>query len=113
MQAAQAGRCAGEQGQFWPMRDRMGSHPEQLDMAHLVAYAGELKINVDTFRACVESGKYKNAIQTDIQEAVKVGANGTPAFVIGKSTPDILDGELVIGAMPYQTFDEKLKELAR
>lgn len=113
MQAAQAGRCAGEQGQFWPMRDHMGTHPDQLDMAHLVAYAGELKLNVETFRACVESGKYKTAIQADMQEAVKIGANGTPSFVIGKTQPDTVDGELVIGAMPYSVFDEKLKELAR
>ena len=113
MQAANAGRCAGEQGQFWPMRDHMGTHPDQLDLPHLVAYAGELKLNVETFRSCVESGKYKDAIQKDIQEAVKIGANGTPSFVIGKTTPDTVDGDLVIGAMPYQVFDEKLKELAR
>jgi hypothetical protein len=33
--------------------------------------------------------------------------------VVGKSTPDGVDGELIIGAMPYQVFDQKLKELAR
>lgn len=113
MQAAQAGRCAGEQGQFWPMRDRMGANPEQLDMTHLVTYAQDLKLDVDKFRSCVESGKYKAAIQTDIQEATRIGANGTPSFVIGKSAADKIEGELVIGAMPYQTFDEKLKEFAR
>lgn len=113
MQAAQAGRCAGEQGQFWPMRDRMGANPEQLDMGHLLADAQDLKLNVDTFRSCIQSGKYKSAIQADIQEATRVGANGTPSFVIGKTTPNSIDGELVIGAQPYQVFDQKLTELAR
>lgn len=113
MQAAEAGRCAGEQGQFWPMRERMANDPEHLDMTHLLADATDLKLNVDTFRACVQSEKYKAAIQKDIQEALKVGANGTPSFVVGKTTPDSIEGELVIGAMPYQTFDEKLKALAR
>jgi predicted DsbA family dithiol-disulfide isomerase len=61
----------------------------------------------------VESQKYKNAIQSDIQMAQKIGANGTPSFVVGKSTPDGVDGELVVGAMPYQLFDEKLKSFAR
>ena len=46
-------------------------------------------------------------------EALRVGASGTPSFVIGKTEPDGVDGELIIGAMPYQLFDEKLKELAR
>ena len=113
MQAAQAGRCAGEQGQFWTLRDRMGANPDRLDMAHLVGYAQELNLNVDTFRACVESGKYKNAIQNDVQEAIKIGANGTPSFVIGKSASDTIEGDLVIGAMPYQVFDQKFKELGR
>jgi len=113
MQAAEAGRCAGEQGQFWPMREKMGGDPEHLDMTHLLDDAKDLKLNVDSFRSCVEGGKYKATIQNDVQEALKVGANGTPSFVIGKSTPDSIEGELVIGALPYQVFDEKLKALAR
>ena len=113
MQAAEAGRCAAEQAQFWPMRDRMAADPEHLDVPRLLVYAQDLKLDVSRFRACLESGKYKAAIQSDIQHALKIGANGTPSFVIGKSSPDTIDGELVIGAMPYQVFDEKLKELAR
>jgi predicted DsbA family dithiol-disulfide isomerase len=62
-------------------------------------------------RACVESDKYKNAVQTDVLEAMRIGANGTPTFVVGKSTGEGVDGELMVGAMPYQMFDQKLKEL--
>jgi protein-disulfide isomerase len=113
MQAAEAGRCAGEQGQFWAMRDRMNANPDKLDMGSLVSWAQDLKMNVNGFRACVEGQKYKNAIQSDIQMAQKIGANGTPSFVVGKSTPDGVDGELVVGALPYQLFDEKLKSMAR
>ena len=113
MQAANAGRCAGEQGQFWAIRDRMNSNPEKLDMNSLLSYAQDLKLNVNAFRSCVESQKYKNAIQSDMQTAQQIGANGTPSFVLGKTTPDGVDGELVIGAMPYDVFDQKLKELSR
>ena len=112
MQAAQAGRCAGEQGQFWAMRDRMGSNPDRLNMDDLVGYARDFKMDPAAFKACVESGKYKTAIQNDIQEAMKIGANGTPSFVIGKNTADGVDGELLVGAMPYQMFDQKIKEVA-
>ncbi|MBV8728782.1 MAG: thioredoxin domain-containing protein, partial [Acidobacteriia bacterium] len=113
MQAAEAGRCAGEQGQFWAMRDRMNANPDKLDMNSLASWATELKLNVPNFRSCVENQKYKNAIQTDILAAQRVGANGTPSFVVGKSTPDGVDGELIVGAQPYQVFDQKLKEFAR
>jgi protein-disulfide isomerase len=111
MRAAEAARCASDQGQFWKLRDVMGANPDKLDMDSLVADAADLKMNVNTFRACVESEKYKNAVQTDVMEAMKIGANGTPTFVIGKSTPDGVDGDLVVGAQPYPMFDQKLKEL--
>jgi protein-disulfide isomerase len=113
LQAAQAGRCAGEQGQFWAMRDRMNSNPDKLDMASLAEFALDLKLNVTNFRSCIESGKYKNAIRSDSQTAEKIGANGTPSFVLGKSTPEGVEGELIIGAMPYEVFDQKIKALAR
>jgi protein-disulfide isomerase len=111
MRAAEAARCANEQGQFWKLRDVMGANPNKLDMDSLVADATDLKMDVKAFRACVESEKYKNAVQTDVMEAMKIGANGTPTFVIGKSTPNGVDGELVVGAEPYPMFDQKLKEL--
>ena len=111
MRAAQAARCAGDQGQFWSLRNIMAAHPESLDLANLIADASAVKINPDTFRSCVESGKYKEAVQGDLLEAMKIGADGTPAFVIGKSTPDGVDGELIVGAQPYAVFEEKFRSL--
>ena len=111
MRAAEAARCASDQGQFWKLRDVMEANPDKLDMDSLLADAADLKMNLDTFRACVESEKYKNAVQTDVMEAMKIGANGTPTFVIGRSTPDGVDGELVVGAQPYPMFEQKLREL--
>ena len=111
MRAAQAARCASDQGQFWQLRDVMGANPNKLDMDSLVADAADLKMDVNAFRACVESEKYKNAVQTDVMEAMKIGASGTPTFVVGKSTPDGVDGELVVGSQPYPVFDQKLKDL--
>jgi protein-disulfide isomerase len=111
MRAAQAGRCASDQGQFWKLRDVMGANPNKLDMNSLLADAADLKMDVSAFRACVESEKYKNAVQTDVMEAMKIGATGTPTFVIGKSTADGVDGELMVGAQPYPIFQQKLKDL--
>lgn len=111
LRAAQASRCAAEQNQFWTLRDRMVAAPDKLDMNSLAGIAGELKMDVGAFRSCVESGKYISAITTDVERAQQIGANGTPTFVIGKSTAEGVDGELIEGALPYQAFDEKLKEL--
>src|SRR5437016_5112547 len=85
MRAAQAARCAGEQGQFWTLRDVMGANPGKLDMDNILTFATDLKMDAKKLRACVESEKYKNAVQTDVLEAMRIGANGTPTFVVGKS----------------------------
>src|SRR5258708_6628444 len=98
MRAAQAGRCAGEQGKFWELRDVMAMNPDKLDMDHVAAFADGLKIDSKALRACVESGKYKDQVQTDVLEAMKLGASGTPTFVIGKSVDKGVDGELFVGA---------------
>ena len=113
MRAAQAARCAGEQGKFWELRDVMGANPDRLDMEHIVGFAADLKLDSAAIRACVDSGKYKEPVQRDVLEGMRVGANGTPTFVIGKSVGDGVDGELLVGAMPFQEFDKKLKELAK
>lgn len=109
--AAQAGRCAQDQGQFWPIHDLMQANPTRLAMTALMGYAKQVGIDVTAFQQCIDSGKYKGAIERDAKEATSRGANGTPAFVIGKSTAVGVEGELLIGAQPYATFDEKLKSL--
>jgi len=59
MRAAEAGRCAAAQGQFWALRDVMGHHPDKLDLESLLADAEFLKLDVTAFRVCVVSEKYK------------------------------------------------------
>jgi protein-disulfide isomerase len=113
MRAAMAARCAGEQNKFWELRDVMGANPNSLDMEHIINFAGDLKLNTSLLRSCIDSGKYKDPIQTDVLEAMKIGANGTPTFIVGKSVGNGVDGELVVGAIPFQMFDSKIKELLK
>ena len=111
MRAAQAARCAGEQGKFWEIRNTMGANPDKLDMGHIMGFATDLKLDTQKFQDCVNSDKYKDKVQADVAEAMRVGANGTPAFIVGKSTGNGVDGELVVGAMPFAMFDEKIKQV--
>jgi len=43
MRAAEAARCASDQGQFWRLRDVMGANPNKLDMDSLVADVTKLE----------------------------------------------------------------------
>lgn len=111
MRAAMAARCAGEQGKFWELRDTMGANPNSLDIEHILNFAGNLKLDTGALRACIDGGKYKETVQNDVLEAMRIGANGTPTFIVGKSVGEGVDGELIVGALPFQMFDSKLKEL--
>lgn len=112
MRAAQASRCAGDQDKYWQLREVMSANPDKLGMEQIMLFAADLKLDADKFRACVSSEKYKGAVQSDVMEAMRIGANGTPAFVIGRSTPEGVDGELMLGAMPLAMFEEKMKTFA-
>jgi len=113
MRAAMAARCASEQGKFWELRDTMGANPNSLDIDHIIGFATNLNMDAAALRTCIDSGKYKDPVQTDVLEAMRIGANGTPTFIVGKSVAGGVDGELVIGAMPFQMFDAKLKDLQK
>jgi protein-disulfide isomerase len=104
IRAAQAARCAADQGQYWKLRDIMGSNPDKLEMNDLLADATSLKMDVGAFKGCLDTQKYKEAVQTDVLEAMKIGAEATPTFVIGKSTPQGVDGELLVGLQPLGEF---------
>ncbi|MEO8597799.1 MAG: thioredoxin domain-containing protein [Candidatus Solibacter sp.] len=113
MRAAQAARCAGEQNKFWELRDVMGANPNSLDMEHIIAFGADVKLDAKALRACIDSNKYKDQVQTDVLEAMKIGATGTPTFVIGKSVGNGVEGELIVGALPFQLFDAKIKEIGK
>ena len=108
--AAEAARCAGEQGKFWPMRDRMVADPSHLAESDLLAHATALGLKIDPFKACLASGKFKGAIEKEMAEATALNVQGTPTFIVGRSTADGVDGTMVVGALPYAAFEAKLKE---
>jgi protein-disulfide isomerase len=111
LKAAQAARCAGEQDQFWALREKMAVNSDKLQVENIFGWAKELGLKSDQFESCVSTEKYKSSIESDAAQATAIGANGTPAFVIGKTTPGGVEGTLLVGAMPYATFDKALRDL--
>lgn len=94
--AAQAARCAADQGKFWQYHDMLYSHAPKLGPAELKGYAKEVGIETTSFAQCLASGKHKGAVQQDLAEGAKLGLTGTPAFFI--------NGRELIGAQPIEAF---------
>lgn len=111
MRAAQAARCAGDQGMYWEMRDSLVADANRLAETDLLARAEILKLNLNAFRSCLSSEKHRAAVEKDEAQAQALGVSGTPSFLIGKSTPDGVDGVIVVGALPFAEFESKLSEL--
>jgi protein-disulfide isomerase len=102
MGAAQAGRCAGDQGKFWELHDAMFADQTGLDAKGLTAKAKTLNLDEKQFEACLTSEKYKAQVQQDAQEAGRLGINGTPAFFI--------NGVFLNGAQPESAFEGIIKD---
>ena len=51
----------------------MAMNPDKLDMERIAGFADNLKIDSKALRACVESGKYKDQVQTDVLERLRRG----------------------------------------
>jgi len=87
------------------------NNPQQLELKNLLDYARDIGLDVTLFRGCLDTEKYKAAIQQENSEAMSKAVHGTPTFVIGKSTATGVDGTMVVRAQPYELFDKMLKNL--
>ncbi|HEY3306333.1 MAG TPA: thioredoxin domain-containing protein [Candidatus Binatia bacterium] len=102
----EAARCADEQGKFWAYHDKLFDNAPKTSLEDLKGYAKQVEMDVPAFEKCVASGKYKAAVQNDIDEGARLGVTGTPAFFI--------NGRLVSGAQPFESFARVIDdELAR
>jgi protein-disulfide isomerase len=81
MIAAEASRCAEEQGKFWEYHDQLFA-ASKLEKDSLIEYARNLKLDDKQFESCLTSEKYKADIDKDLQEGKKAGITGTPGFFI-------------------------------
>ena len=79
--AAEASRCALEQGKFWEYHDQLFK-ATNLDKEALVQYARNANVDQEKFESCLTSQKYKAQIDKDLDDGRKAGVNGTPAFFI-------------------------------
>jgi protein-disulfide isomerase len=111
--SATAARCAAEQGKFWELRHTMIVNANQLQADKLGGYAQAASMDVPRFQACVDSDKYRAAIDKDIAEGSAAGVSGTPSFVLGRVENGQLQGVRMVGAMPYAQFEAKIQDMLK
>jgi protein-disulfide isomerase len=97
-----AARCAQEQGKFWAYHDALYNAAPKASLADLKGFAQQVGVELGQFEACLSSGKFAAAIESDIDEGSKAGVTGTPAFFI--------NGRLLGGAQPLEQFVRVIAE---
>jgi len=79
--AAEASRCAGEQGKFWEYHDVL-FYSKQIEIDELKEHARVLKLDGDRFDTCLDGGAEAAAVKKDLDEAKSLGLTGTPSFFV-------------------------------
>jgi len=113
MKAAEATRCAGDQGKYWELRDALYSNAAPPSDEVIKKTAEGLSLDEKGFQSCVASGKYKADVQKDANEAATLQISGTPTFVLAKSSKDKLDGVRMVGALPFAAFQAAIDGLLK
>lgn len=99
--AAEAARCAGEQGKYWQYHDVLFAK-KQLEVPQLKEYAIDLKLDGKAFDACLDAGKEADKVKASVAEGVAFNLQGTPSFFI--------NGRFVSGGLSYDEFRNILDE---
>lgn len=109
--AANAAHCAQEQGKFWEYHDALynnwaGENTGWASPTNLAQFAKQIGLDQDQFSQCITQGKYMQIVRGSVTDANTLGLTGTPDFFI--IAPDNSVTKLV-GAQPYEVFDEVFK----
>jgi protein-disulfide isomerase len=100
--AAEAARCAGDQGAFWPYHDILFRDRSSLEIPQLKESARTLNLDGARFDACLDSGQQVPAIQKDLVQGTQLGLQGTPGFFI--------NGHFLSGVVSYETLREVVEQ---
>jgi len=93
-----ATRCAGEQGKFWPMHDKLFLLADKLAPADLPEMAYNVGVDKIKYDNCVSTKKYLPKIEKDFNDGKTLKIAGTPTWFI--------NGYRVEGEIPLKTFEE-------
>lgn len=100
--AAEAAECADEQNKFWEYHDLLYQRQQLISEENLKMWARELRLDLDKFSSCLDSGKYTDEVDKDFSDGQSLGVSGTPATFV--------NGRMLAGALPYEQFERIIEE---
>ncbi len=114
LDAAMAARCAGAQGKYWAMHDRLFAEGGRLDKSVYLRHAAAIGLDQPGFERCMKDARFTKAIFEDREEANRWGFHGTPGFILMPTAGQPTEKEPAIaipGAFPFEMFAEEIDRL--
>jgi protein-disulfide isomerase len=104
--AAVGVRCAGKQGKYWPMHQKLFDNSDSLGGDKINEIAKSVGLDMKAFLTCIADPKHVAAVEADQAEGAEYGVEGTPAFFV--------NGIPLSGAQPVSAFSQIIdRELRR
>lgn len=103
--SAAASEAAGKQGKFWEMHYMIFENQKEWESSPkaeeiFTGYAQKLGLNIDQFKADLNSEEIKSKVDADYKSGVKAGVNSTPSF--------FLNGKKINNPRNYDEFKSLL-----
>jgi protein-disulfide isomerase len=102
--AAEATYCAGKKAKFWEYHDALFAL-DKIENDTFKAIANNLGIDPSEFERCLSSDQARAAIQTDTQEAARLGINSTPTLLI--------NGRQFRGSIDFEELKSRIEQEIR
>jgi len=112
--AAEIVRCAGDQGKYWEMRDRLFANPRAID--ETASHAEAIGLDGGRFEACLAGNRFADDIRSDMAQAASAGVAGTPSFFLAVADPatgKLRPVRFITGAQPFANFKEQIDAVLR
>jgi len=103
--ASEAAHCAGDQGKYWEMNERLFANQQALAVPQLKEHAKALSLDQGKFDKCLDSGDKGKLVESSKKAAEEAGVTGTPAFFI--------NGTPLSGAQPLEEFKKIIDQELR
>jgi protein-disulfide isomerase len=105
--AAEAAECANDQGRFWDYHYKLyseqnGENEGAFRPEKLRQFAADLGLDQKEFSSCLDSHRHYDEIAQERDEAIALGARGTPTLVINDM--------MVPGYLPFDQFQPLIEQ---